>query len=152
MHDDEAAGGDELDDKVSVRDGVQTILRRPFKVQKLGRQVPVDVVSGARQGCTSEGTDVHPFPTVDESVDIALEHAGVGEEIVSEGDGLSDLKVGEAGHDGLGVFVAQVRQVLHDVEEELYDDVSVLAGVLPQVCDDLVIAAATCVEFSSGVT
>lgn len=100
---------------------------------------------GSCEGCAAQGVDVGTFPAVDEAVDVSLEHAGVREQVVSQGDGLSDLEVGEARHDGLGVFVTQVCEVFHHGEEKFNDDVDVFPGVETQVCDDLIVSTSTSV-------
>ncbi len=56
-------------------------------------------------------------------VHVAAEHFGIGQQVVAEGNGLGNLQMGEARHDGAGVFkgatyqgVAQLAQVLQVVD------------------------------------
>ena len=50
------------------------------------------------------GRDVQSFSTVNQAAAIPLQHLVPRQEVMTEGNRLRHLKVGEAGHDGVGML------------------------------------------------
>jgi len=77
-----------------------------------------------------------------EAAGVAGEHFDVGQEVVAEGDGLGGLEVGEAGHDGGGVFLGTGGQSQHEVADLEVYGVRGVADEETEIGGDLVVAAA----------
>ncbi len=108
-HEDGRARG-EFDREIAVRHGVERILRRPIETEQLGGVGPIDRIGGAGQRGGAERHHVHAPPTVGQALAVAIQHLEPGQHVMTEGDGLSDLQMGEAGHDGLGLALGEIQQ------------------------------------------
>ena len=100
----EGAGGlREVEHEIAVGGGVHGVGGGRGEAEGLRGDGAVEGEGGAGDGSAAERAEIHASARGLEAVDVALEHADVGEEPVGDEDGFGALEVGVAGHDVCGV-------------------------------------------------
>ena len=72
--------------------------------------------------------------------------------MVTKGDGLCRLQVGEAGHDGIGFPAGQFDQALLQAGQFGADEINFVAQVQADIGRDLIVTGAAGVQFFAGNT
>ena len=139
-------GGDELRDIVAVRHGVERVGHRPVKAQRLGRLARIDGMRRARKGGGAQRRFVQARPAVGQAAAVAADHLDIGQQVMSEGDGLRSLQMGEARHDGRGIFLCTIDQRRLQVAQHGVEAIDRVADPQPHVEGDLVVARARRVQ------
>ena len=142
MHHENGAGGEKLNGKVTVRDGVHGVFRGLFEAQLMGGKFPVDGIGRGSQCTGTQGAFVHPLQTVLQTGDIPADHVGIGHHVVGEGGGLGPLHVGVAGHDGFGVGLGLFYQNLFQIQQHADDLGDLGLYIEPEVHGHLIVPAA----------
>ena len=140
MGHDQRGSGAEFDGKVAVRDGVQRVVADILETERGGDVLTIDRESGAGQGGGAQRQAVDAFSAILHALGIAPEHFHVRHHVVSEGDRLRHLQVGEARHDGLGMLIGQVQQGQAQGAQEQGNVVDGAAYVQADVGGNLVVA------------
>ncbi len=140
MRHDQRAGGAEFDGEVAVGDGVQRIAAHAFKAQGLGDAFAVDRERRAGQGGGAQRQAVHAAAAIGQALGVAAEHFGVRQQVMAEGDGLGDLQVREARHDGAGVFQRDRGQRVAQLAQQDLQRVDFVTQPQADVGGDLVVA------------
>ena len=130
---DERSAGAELNCEITVADGVQRVLSDAFKSEEFSRVLTVDRISGTGERCSAERRTVYAFAAVSQAFAVALEHFGISQAVVAERDGLSNLHVGVAWHDGVDVLFGNRQQGLLQMREKIHDLVDLIAQVQTNV-------------------
>ena len=117
-----------------------------FETQQFGGDFAPNRVGRPGKGGCAERHTVDAAAAVRHPFVIASEHFDVGEHMVSEADGLGDLQVGKAGHNGFGVLFRQIQQCRLKVLNQASDDGNLVAQPQADVGGDLVVAAAAGVQ------
>ena len=151
MNHDEAGRGEEFHAVVAVRNRVKRILHDAFEPEKLSRVLTVDRIGGAGESGGAKRRTVHAVPKVKHAFVVALEHFDVGEHVVTEGDRLRDLHVGEARHHRVGLLLRHAHEHLLQFIQLRDDAVDFVPEVETEVSRDLVVTGASGVETLAGV-
>ena len=115
MHHHQRSGSGELYGEIAVGHGIQRVLANLFKIKQFGGGFAADGKGGARQRGGAQGHAVHAAAAVCHALVVAPQHFHIGEQMVSEADGLGDLQVGEPRHHGGGVFGGYIHQCVLQV-------------------------------------
>ena len=141
----------EFDREVAVRDGIERVLADAVEVQRASHPFAIDRITGARQGGGTQRQAIDAASAVGHPVGVAGEHLDVGHQVMTEGDRLRDLQMGEAGHDRPGVAFGQIDQRALQITEQPHGDVDLGAQPQPDVGGHLVVARARGVQPLAGV-
>ena len=136
--------------KSRVADGVEGVGGGAVEAEGFGGHVAVDGEAGAGQGGAAEGAFVHAGAGVAQAGAVAGQHLDIGEHVMTEGDGLRRLEVGEAGHGVGGEFGGAVGEGAHDVGDLGIKAVDGVADPEAEIGGDLVVAAAPGVQAFAG--
>ena len=117
-----------------------------FKAEQTRAHFAVDRVGGAGKGGRAERAAVDAAAQVGHAFAVALEHFDVGKQVMPEGDGLGDLHVRKARHQGVGFLGGLSHEHLLQVAEHADDFVDLGAQVKADVGGNLVVAAAAGVQ------
>ena len=141
-----AGRGEIVEREVAVRDRVETVARRLSEAQRFGGHVAIEIEAGACKRGGSQRAFVHPALRIGEARTIAHQHLEIGEQMVTERNGLRGLQMREAGHDAVGMFFG----ARHESAEHCIDprDRALVGGAHPhaEIGRDLVVAAARGVQ------
>src|SRR3954451_11509722 len=103
-------GGEKLDREIAVGDSVERIGRGTIKAERGGGRVAVDRECGAGERGGAEWALVEPNAAIGKTASIAPDHLDIGQQVMSERDRLSDLKMRKPGHHGIGVRLGLIDQ------------------------------------------
>ena len=142
--------GNEFHDVVAVRHGIERVQHWPIEAQRLGRPVPVDRMRRAGQCGGAQRRFVEALAAIGEARAVAAEHLDIGHEVMAEGDRLRRLQMGEARHDGRGIFLGPVDQGCLQVLQHGLDAVDGVAHPEAHVERHLVVARARRVQPPAG--
>ena len=92
------------------------------------------------QGTAADGGGVHAPAGVGKAAIVALQHHGVGQQLLAEGDGLRALQMGVARHDGILVGARLRVQGRDDGQHERLQRGDLVFQIQPQVKRDLIVA------------
>ena len=95
--------GQGFEHKVPGGYAVQGVGGRTRESQGAGGRLPIDGKGGAGQGGGAQGAFVHARAGVVEAAGVTTEHFDIGHQVVTEGDRLRRLQMGEARHRVRGV-------------------------------------------------
>ena len=104
--------------------------------------------AGQRRG--AERQFVQPRAAVAQAAAVAAEHLDIGQQMMAEGDRLRRLQMGEARHDGRGVFFGAVDQRRLQVAQHRLQPVDRVAHPQPHIERHLVVARARRVQAAAG--
>ena len=142
----DGGGGQRLEGKVAVGDGIERIGRRPLEAQRLGRHVPVDRERRAGERGRAERALVEPLAGVGKPAAIAGEHLHVGQQMVAEGDGLRRLQMREARHRQVEMRLRLAGERKLQGAERGVGAIEPIAHVELEVGRDLIVARACRVQ------
>ena len=151
VHHQQAGVGAELDGEVAIGDGVQRVLAYAIETQRARHVFAVDGEGGAGQRGSSQRQPVDAAAGVGQAPGIARQHLHIGQQVVAEGDRLSHLQVGEAGHDRVGMLLGQRQQRFLQCTQQGQDLVGGVTQPQANVGGDLVVARAGRVQALAGV-
>ena len=126
---DERSAGAEFNCKIAVADGVQRVLSHTFKSEQFCRVFAVNRIGGAGKSSGTERRTIDAFAAVSQAFAVALEHFGISQAVMAESDGLSNLHVGVARHDGVDVLFGNRQQGFLQMREKIHDLVDLIAQV-----------------------
>ena len=142
MHHDERAGAHELDAEIAVGHAVEAVFADGGEAELLRLKDAVGRVRRPGQGTAADGGGVHAPAGVGKAAIVALQHHGVGQQLLAEGDGLRALQVGVARHDGILVGARLRVQGRDDGQHERLQRGDLVFQIQPQVKRDLIVARA----------
>src|SRR5690606_19731166 len=122
-----------------------------IKAQAAGDALAVDGVGRTSQGGSAQGQSIYALAAVRQAFGIATEHFGIGQQMMAEGNRLGHLQVGEAGHDGVGVFQRQAGQFTAQLVQQFDGDVDFVAHPQADVSGNLIVARPAGVQPLSGI-
>ena len=146
MHHQQCGGRAELERKIPIADRVQGILANPFEAEQLGRHGTVDGKAGAGQGRGAEGHLIDTPAAFGQTLLIAHQHLIPGHHVVTKGDWLRGLQVGESGHDRVGLAFRHIDNRRLEPGETCENDIGLVTQIKPHVGGDLIIARARGVQ------
>ncbi len=142
----ERGGRQELHDVIAIRHGIERVGHRRVEAQRLGGLLAVDRVRRAGERGGAERRLVHALAAVPEARTVAADHLDIGQQVMAEGDGLRRLQVGEARHDGAGIFLRAVDQRRLQIAQHGFEAIDLVAHPQPHVECHLVVARARGVQ------
>ncbi len=122
----------------------------PAKPSALGGHVPVDREAGAGKGGRADRAFVHVLDGVAHARAVAAEHLDIGHAVMAEGDGLGRLQMGEARHDGLGMFLGAVEEGGDQAGQRLLGPLQLFLDPQTEIERHLVVARAGRVQPAGG--
>ncbi len=152
VHRRERGRGDELHDVVAVGHRIERVGHRPLEAQRLGRLARIDRMRRAGERGRPQRRFVQPRAAIGETATVAAEHLDIGHQVMAEGDGLRRLQMGEARHDGRGIFVGAIDQRGLQVGQHRLQAIDRVAHPQPDIERDLVVARARRVQATAGRT
>ena len=151
MHQQQGGAGAELDGKIPIADGIHGIGGHLLESEQVRHVISVDGKTGPGQGGGPQGQYVDPLPAFREPLFIPLQHFKPGQHVMAEGNGLGDLQMGKAGHDGIRFPAGDIQQSGHDRRQQCADGVHFVPQVQPQVSRHLVVTGAAGVQFLADI-
>ena len=142
MGGEDGAGGQELDGEVAGRNGIHGIGHRPREAERGGRGRRVDGKAGAGERAGAERAFVQAAAAIGEASAVARQHLDIGQQMMAEGDGLGDLKMGEARHDGRRMLLGPIEEGLGQLDELGVEPVDGLAQPEAEIHRHLIVARA----------
>ena len=106
----EGGGGGEFYGEIAVGDGVNGILAESVESECFCDSSAVYGESDSGERAGAEWREIQAFSAIGESSGVSLEHIIVGEEVVSEDDGLCGLHVCHTGGECIGVFFGEFEE------------------------------------------
>ncbi|MNT64538.1 hypothetical protein D3C72_2024490 [compost metagenome] len=110
----------------------------------------VDGKAGAGERRCPDRAFVHVLDRVAHALAVAAEHFDIGHAVVAEGHRLGRLQMGEAGHDGFGMFLGAVEEGGDQAGQRLFGALQLFLDPEAEVERHLVVARARCVQASGG--
>ncbi len=110
MKHDQASAGQGLEHEVPVRNRVHAVGEHAGKSQVLGHGRGVQGIGGPGQGRGAERGDPDALLGVGQALHIALEHPGVGQEVLGQGHGLGGLEMGAPGQERVLVLRGALQE------------------------------------------
>ena len=104
--------------------------------------VAVDRKRGAGQRGGAERAFVEAAAAIGEAAAVAPDHLDIGQEMMTEGDRLGDLQMGEAGHHRVGMRLGLVDQRGLQLTHRRVEAVDGAAHPQPEIGRDLIVARA----------
>ena len=138
--------GQEFQREIPVGDRIERIAGRLAKAKGGRRLMAIDRKAGSGERGRAEGAFVHPSKRVAATAEIARRHLGIGEAMMAEGDGLGDLKMGEARHHRIGMGLGLVDEGCDELEKPGLEALERRLHMEPEVDGDLIVARAGGVE------
>ncbi len=139
-------GGQEFHDIVAVRHGIERVRHGCVETQRLGGVLAIDRMRRAGQRRRAKRRFVQARAAIAQAAAVAPEHLDIGEQVMAEGDGLRRLQMGEARHDGAGIFLGAVDQGGLQVLQLGLEAVDLVAHPQPHIERHLVVARARGVQ------
>ncbi len=137
--------------RVTTAHGVHAVGGDSCKAQ-LGRGgVAVDGEPAAGKCATAQGALPRRIEGEPQAAVVAVEHPGIGQQVVGQAHRLRALQVGVAGHEGVHVLAGAVHQRAHQVGQGLLLRLGTAPHPQERVGDHLVVAAAARVQAATGV-
>jgi len=140
VHHDERAGAHELHTEIAVGHAVEAVFADGGEAELLRLKDAVGRVRRPSQGTAADGGGVHAPAGVGKAAIVALQHHGVGQQLLAEGDGLRALQMGVARHDGILVGARLRVQGRDDGQHERLQRGDLVFQIQPQVERDLIVA------------
>ena len=109
MHHKYRKSGEQVDQKIPVGHSVERISANVFEVKLFGLKKSVRIVRGSGERAAADGRNISFCLAVNDTRLIAQKHHRVRHKIVTEGDGLSALKMRISRHDSSLVFFRLFR-------------------------------------------
>ncbi len=151
MHSDHRDGREHFAGEIAVAHGVHAVLRDRGEPEFARDEFAVEIDGRARNGAGAERHHVDAFAGVVEAVAIALKHLDVSEQMMGEQHRLRALEMRVAGNDHVAVAEAEPDEASLQGAQAGLDFPGLVAQIEAQVERDLVVAAASRVEFRTRV-
>ena len=140
MHHQGSSGSAGFDGKVAVRDSIKRVGAGRSKAERGRCHVSIDRIGGASECGSPQWGLVQAGTTVAEASGIAIEHFVPRHEVMTEGDGLRHLQMGEAGHDGVCFLLGQGNDSSLQTVDFAEDAIDSGTGIEADIGRDLVVA------------
>jgi len=140
-----------LQNEVTVGDRVHAVLEHAFQTKLTRDRGRIERVGGAGQGRCAQGRYAYPAVAVRQPFRIALEHPGVGQQVVGQADRLGRLKMRTPGQQRRLVLVGAFGQRRHQCLEFVLPVGKAAGDKKPKIERHLVVAAAPGVQLAPGV-
>ena len=150
MHHRDRGAGTEFDREITIRHGIDGIVTKAVEGQVACHLLAPDGEGRAGQGARAQWQAVQALSRIPQALGIAIEHLAVGEQVMTEGDRLRHLHVGEPRHDQAGMLQRQRGERLAQRGEQGHDAVELVAQPQAHVGGHLVVAAAAGVQALAG--
>ena len=140
MHHQGSGSSAGFDGKIAIGHGVKRVGAGRSKAERGGGHMAIDGVGGTGERGSPQRGLVQAGTAVAEASGIAVEHFVPRHEVMTEGDGLGDLQMGEAGHDGVCFLLGQGNDSALQAADFAEDAVDGGTSVEANIGRDLVVA------------
>lgn len=107
---DQGGIGAELDSEIPIGNRVQRIAAHFFEFQRFRHSFPIDWKCRACQCSGAQRETIDAFSAIPQTFDVTIEHFGIRQQMMAEGNRLGDLHMGETGQNRVEMLFGQIEQ------------------------------------------
>ena len=139
-------GGQKFLNKIPRGHGIHTVGHGAIKSQSLGRFVSVNGKGCSRQSCRPQGAFIKTTDTIGKTEPIPPKHFHVGQKMMGQADGLGDLQMGIARHQGFGMIPRFLVQLPLQIPKQILKALARPPQDHTKICHHLIIAGSPRVQ------
>ena len=150
MHHGDGRGGKIFQEEIPIRDAVETVFGNRVEIEQFRDPGTIEWVGGAGQGPGAQGHHICGIEGMGKAAAIPEEHLDIGHKMMGEGNGLSFLEMGIAGHDGMQVLSGDLQKHFNEGFQKVTGFSAGSAGIHAGIEGDLVVPGPAGMEALAG--